>query len=293
MHHYGSTRGYQAIDGLRTGGDAGRTRRRREFGLTDAQFQSSARLLRDIGPIMTINTTAIKTPEAAIRARGQAQWRRAWADQKEARDPIDARWQRLEADDLDAKAEQLLDPDNCLTAPLEVGRGCELIVETKATPTFAEELCRDTVRDNPDMITARASESRLQLASAAEVLAMTVDLTDTIQARNSLERMLCGQLAALHSLVMKNTATAASFAMKAADPHGCIPMQQRQIASIEAARSTNAAARASEAFQRCMLTVDRHRNGARQTVVVQHVNVAEGGQAVVAGAMKAGGDGAR
>jgi hypothetical protein len=242
---------------------------------------------------MTADTTAMRKPEAAIQAQTEAHWRRAWADEKEVWDPIGARWDRQAARDLDAGAEKVLDPSNCLAAPLSVGRGGELIVETADAPTFTAELLRDTVKDSPDMITARASMARVELAMGADILAMAVDTADTIRASNSLEKMLAGQLTALHMLAMKNAATAGSFATKAADPHGIVPWQQREIASVEAARSTNAASRASEAFQRGMLTLDRLRNGGRQNVVVQHVNVAQGGQAVVAGAVQQGGDGDR
>ena len=239
---------------------------------------------------MTTNTAVIRTPEAAISAQAEARWRRAFADQKEGQDSIGARWERLEADELDAKAAHVLDPSNSVTAPLEVGRGGELVVETAEPRTFKEDRLLDTVRDSPDMLAARASQDRLGLAFDAGVLALTVDTADTIEAGNSLERMLAGQLAALHMLAMKNAATAASFAMKAGDQHSATPLQQRQIASIEATRSTNAAARASEAFHHGLLTLDRLRNGGRQNVVVQHVNVEHGGQAVVAGAMQPRGD---
>jgi hypothetical protein len=37
-----------------------------------------------------------------------------------------------------------------------------------------------------------------------------------------------------------------------------------------------------------MMTLDRLRAGGKQTIVVQHVQVNDGGQAVVAGKMKAG-----
>ena len=45
----------------------------------------------------------------------------------------------------------------------------------------------------------------------------------------------------------------------------------------------NTAARLMDAYQRGLLTLDRLRNGGRQMVTVQHVNVSAGGQAVVAG----------
>jgi hypothetical protein len=82
---------------------------------------------------------------------------------------------------------------------------------------------------------------------------------------------------------MKNAVTARTVADRAVDMY--VPDNQRQIANVEATRSAHAAARASEAFQRGMLTLDRLRNGGRQNVVVQHVNVGSGAQAVVAGAM--------
>jgi hypothetical protein len=236
---------------------------------------------------MTINTTAIETPEDALKAQTRAHWKRAWAAQTEGQDPLGARWERLEADELDAKAAHVLDPSNVLTAPLAVGRGGELIIETTEAQNPNKELLLDTVKDSLDMVAANASLHRLELAGGADVLAMTVDVADTIRAETSLERMLAGQLAALHMLAMKNAATASSFVNKAADI--CAPTQQRQIANVEAARSANAAARATEAFQRGLLTLDKLRNGGRQTVVVQHVNVANGGKAVVAGAMQAGG----
>ncbi|MGK7871423.1 hypothetical protein [Falsiroseomonas sp. E2-1-a20] len=58
--------------------------------------------------------------------------------------------------------------------------------------------------------------------------------------------------------------------------------------SIEAARMARAAARVLECSQRGALTLDRLRNGGRQTVTVQHVTVQEGGQAVIAGTVKRG-----
>ena len=42
-----------------------------------------------------------------------------------------------------------------------------------------------------------------------------------------------------------------------------------------------------DSYQHAMLTLERMRNGGKQTVVLQHVTVADGGQAVVAGQVKA------
>jgi hypothetical protein len=48
----------------------------------------------------------------------------------------------------------------------------------------------------------------------------------------------------------------------------------------------NASARMMQAFQEGFLTLKKARRGGRQTVVVQHVHVTDGGQAVVAGQVK-------
>jgi hypothetical protein len=50
-----------------------------------------------------------------------------------------------------------------------------------------------------------------------------------------------------------------------------------------------AAARLMDSYQRGLLTLDRLRNGGRQVVTVQHVKVEGGGQAIVAGEVRAGG----
>jgi hypothetical protein len=55
----------------------------------------------------------------------------------------------------------------------------------------------------------------------------------------------------------------------------------REGDSVEACRLTNAAARLVSVFQDAMLTLQRVRTSGNQTVTVQHVNVASGGQAVV------------
>jgi hypothetical protein len=60
-----------------------------------------------------------------------------------------------------------------------------------------------------------------------------------------------------------------------------------QPLSVEAGRMMNASARMMETFQHGLLTIAKIRSGGTQTVVVQHVNVSDGGAAVVAGQVKA------
>jgi hypothetical protein len=67
-----------------------------------------------------------------------------------------------------------------------------------------------------------------------------------------------------------------------------------QAATVEVTRCANVQARASDAFQKGMLTLDL-RNSGKQVVTVQHLNVQDGGQAVMAGTVgrdrEAGGKG--
>jgi hypothetical protein len=135
------------------------------------------------------------------------------------------------------------------------------------------------------MLAADASVARLDLAATANTLTMAVDAAESIQAANSLERMLAHQMATAHPLAMTMAAEANDFAggIKSWDA-----TTRQQVQSIEAARLAEAAARMMETYQRGLLTLERLRNGGMQTVVVQHVDVANGGQAVVAGTMNQG-----
>jgi len=203
------------------------------------------------------------------------------ADLAASGDHVRARYELAEAEHLAQDVTDILDPFLHTTAQVQIGRGGEVATKTAMMRPYV-----DTVRRNPDWFVHDTSRARIELAAGAGVLTTAVVAAETIQARNSLEKMMAQKLAALHMLAMKSAATAASFAEQATDRLGVFPMHQRQIANVEATRSTNATARASEAYQRGLLTLDRLRNGRRQNIVVQHVNVGNGGKAVVAGAMQ-------
>jgi hypothetical protein len=208
------------------------------------------------------------------------------------------------ADEMDAVAAKSLDVSTHTPGPVTIGPGGEvgLLTPQTSTPTTI-----DTVREHPGMITARASHLRLSLADQAEALTPAVDAAETIQARDSLEKMLAHQLAATHRLGMRFIAEADGLLGKirtwtpgkAMDrgPTGRWEFTNRteQAASIEASRLANSAARMFSTYQEGWLTLARIRRGGGQTVKVihQHVAVGAGGQAVVAGNMKAGGQRAK
>src|SRR5947208_12385485 len=81
----------------------------------------------------------------------------------------------------------------------EIGAGCELIdVENRWDALSVV----DTVAD-PDYVTASASRERLELANEAGSLDLALDVADSIQAQDSLEKMLVHQMAVLHRGMMR------------------------------------------------------------------------------------------
>jgi len=134
--------------------------------------------------------------------------------------------------------------------------------------------------DHPDYLAAEASQRRLQLASSAGALTLAIDTADTVGAENSAEQMLAHQMACAHRASMKLLEQ-----MNALLPHN-------MAANCESAKG-HALGRGGSPddgrLPRGLLTLQRLRSGGTQKIVVQHVTVKGGGQAIVAGEMEAGG----
>ena len=124
---------------------------------------------------------------------------------------------------------------------------------------------RETLLD-PDTIALDASASRLELLADADAVALGIDAAESIGAQNSLEKMLAHQMAAAH----KHSLSLMAKIPRAAD-------------NLEALRLTNASVRLMLAYQCGVRLLQKIRSGGRQVVIVQHVKVSEGGQAVIAG----------
>ena len=155
------------------------------------------------------------------------------------------------------------DAENLLKPPEELVRSRGEVIR----PDFRLPHIVDTLKE-PNMIGIIASEHRLDLAAcvSSRVAEAAVDAAESAQAENSLEKMLCHQMAATHCAAMKLVA-------RSLDMSG-VP--------VEMARLSNAAARMMQAYQEGLTTLQKLRTGGRQTVLVQHVSVSEGGQAVIA-----------
>lgn len=170
------------------------------------------------------------------------------------------------------------------------GAGGELILNNlPATDSGALRL-RNTVQA-PDMVTASASLDRLRMAEAAGCLDVALDVADTIQPKNTMEMMLAHQAASAHQMAMRLAEISNSW-MNKAYPDGFLAGNNSGTHAapflVEATRAANASARLMGAYQDAMLTLARVRGGGKQTVVVQYVQVKEGGQAIVAGKMGRG-----
>ena len=223
-----------------------------------------------------------ETVKDALILSARAAVKREIADNMAERGDYHASVERAEAAEMDKAADNFLDPRSHalnLLGPLppQPGNGGELLMVTREMQAEVPGLV-DTVRERPSMLAAEASESRLKLTGNAIVLA--VDAAESIQARNSLEKMLAHQLAAAHRLAMHM----AEQSVRLVDRHETWGKINNPAHTIEAARLANASARMMGTFQEGLLTLERIRRGGKQTVKVvhQHVAVGPGGQAVVA-----------
>jgi hypothetical protein len=213
----------------------------------------------------------------AVKMQLEAQKHRRVADYLEAEgDRVGPRFERAEAKRLERVAELALDPAVHATGPVTVGNGGEMAIGSKTMRPFI-----DTVRERPDMLAVDASRQRMELVQKANALTLGIDAAATIQAENSLEKMLVHQMAAAHTMAMEAQAEAREL-LQRYKRTGHVYQQL----SIEAGRLLNASARMMDSFQHGMLTIQKVRSGGQQTVVVQHVNVGDGGRAMVAGQVK-------
>lgn len=215
----------------------------------------------------------------AVRLEANAEFMRRNADSFVARgDHVGARWVRGDAHAMAEAAADYLDPHMHVTATLRPGAGGEMIAATRDVLGRKPGIV-DTVRTRPDMLTAEASLNRLDLAADARALVMAVDSAESIQAANSLEKMLAHQMAAAHALAMR-------FAGQADEELRAYAQSREPARAAEAVRIGAAVSRLMGAYQGGMLTLDRVRRGGAQTVniVHQHVAVGDGGQAIVGAA---------
>jgi hypothetical protein len=182
---------------------------------------------------------------------------------------------------LDKKEAAALRALQLAEAPI-IGYGGEMVPQGPDVARYPGSYC---VTQYPTLTSASASTDRLGLASDAQCFDAAVDAAHAIAARDSTERMLAHQLAAIHTLSMKMVARAHEE-MRLASTHRALEPHTKLLA--ETARLGAIAARLMDTYQRGLLTINRLRSGNHQTVTVihQHVHVESGGQAAIAGALQ-------
>jgi hypothetical protein len=169
-----------------------------------------------------------------------------------------------EAAKFRAVGEALLQP----TGPVEIAHG-EAISPDIHTTSFESALIVETLEKHPTTVAVGASERRSAAAEKIDVLEPALDAAQAAQAGNSIEKMLCHQMAAVHFTALRLIEKSAGAKLQPG----------------EVARFTNAAARMIDVYQNACLVLQKLKTKGTQRVVVQYqqVNVNEGGQAVVAG----------
>ncbi len=118
----------------------------------------------------------------------------------------------------------------------------------------------------PSIAAVDASNRRTDLLTmvGSDVASMALDAADTIQAGNSLEKMLAHQMAAIHDAGMRMV-------------HRANLIQDPGLA----AKTLNCAMKGFSAYQGAVGALRQLRGNQQQHIVVQHVNVGAGGQAMV------------
>jgi hypothetical protein len=210
----------------------------------------------DMKPANTTDAEAMKL--SAKKLRQNAVDRQCWSpDRKETNLAM--------ADDLESAADKYLTLDN---VPAR-GVGGEFIQQTGDKSSV---VCPPS--EKIDRVNTDASLDRLDLVNKNGVLSMALDAAEAVNASNSAEQMLAHQMAVAHRTGLDLIADAAHIR----DP-------------IEKCRLINTASKLMDTCQKALLTIHRIRHGGQQTVTVQHVQVEEGGQAVVNGTAHLGGHG--
>ena len=187
---------------------------------------------------------------AAIKLREQSHRKRATAS---TTDPIRRDCDLGEADDLASQSMALMTPSK----QPKTGLGGEMI------PTIDQGLPGlELALREPDLLDVEVTIQRTQLADRAGVFEMAIEASESVRAKNSIQRMQAHQLALAHKYAMDLMADAS----KQRDP-------------IIKVKLINCSARLMDAYSKGALALQRLQLGVNQIVQVQHVQV--NGQAVI------------
>jgi hypothetical protein len=186
----------------------------------------------------------------AIKLQEQSHRKRAAAS---TTDPIRRACDLGEANDLASQSVALMTPPE----PLQRGLGGEVMpMVEQGLPGLEVAL------NSPNLLDAEVTIQRTQLADKAGVFEMAIEASESVKAKNSIQRMQAHQLALAHKYSMELMADAS----KQRDP-------------VIKVKLMNCSARLMDAYSKGALALQRLQQGANQIVQVQHVQVH--GQAVI------------
>ena len=190
------------------------------------------------------------TARDAVKLREQSLRKRVAAS---TTDPIRRACDLGESDDLASQSMALMTP----SSPLKTSFGGEVI------PTVDQGLPGlELALKEPDLLDVEVTIQRTQLAGRAGVFEMAIEASESVRAKNSIQRMQAHQLALAHKYAMDLMVDAS----KQRDP-------------IIKVKLINCSARLMDAYSKGALALQRLQQGANQIVQVQHVQV--NGQAVI------------
>jgi len=191
---------------------------------------------------------------------------------------------RDEARLLQREAVALATPE----APVEIHPSGEVIPAPEKGPEGRHGLLA-TMTEKPSQLAIDASDRRLDLLNdlGLGTLEMGLDAAMSIQPKNSLESMLSHQAAAAHATAMELMKKSLEQ-LDQVKVHDLVASQKTISSRAErTVKLINASARLMDTSQRAIKTLAGIRSRGEQAVRVihQHVQVTDGGQAVVAGSV--------
>lgn len=190
------------------------------------------------------------TARDAVKLREQSLRKRVAAS---TTDPIRRACDLAESDNLESQSIALMTP----SFPHKTSLGGEVI------PAVDQGLPGlELALTEPDLLDVEVTIQRTQLADKAGVFEMALEASESVRAKNSVQRMQAHQLALAHKYAMELSADAS----KQHDP-------------IVKVKLMNCSVRLMDAYSKGALALQRLQQGANQIVQVQHVQV--NGQAVI------------
>jgi len=170
-----------------------------------------------------------------------------------SKDPVSAQFDIGVTESMVAESTALL----CSSEPLQTGTGGEIVPPYSLGMSGLELALKE-----PDLLDAEVTIKRTELADKAGVFEMAIEASESVKAKNSIQRMQAHQLALAHKYAMELMADASK--------------QKNPIFKV---KLMNCSARLMEAYSKGALALQRLQSGASQVVQVQHVQV--NGQAVI------------